>query len=91
MLLESGKGGGGGIGTFVLIFRGTNGGGGGGGGGGRVGVIVGGGGLDGKGLCIGGIFDETFRGVLKGKLDDTLGNADDVLKRFGGKGGAMRV
>lgn len=93
ILLELGKGGGGGgVGIFVLIFEGA-GGGGGGGGGGRVGaeVIVGGGGLDGKVLCTGGILDEAFRDTLGDKLDDILGNAEDVLKRFGGKGGAMRT
>lgn len=89
-LFELDKGGrGGGVGTFVLIFEGA---GGGGGGGGRIGadVIVGGGGLDGKVLCIGGIF-EIFKGVLKVKLDGVLGNAEDTLNRFGGKGGAIRI
>lgn len=93
MLLESGKGGGGGgVGMFVLVFEGGAGRGG-GGGGGRVGanVIVGGGGLDGKVLCTAGILDEVFRGALGGRLDGTLGNAEDALKRFGGKGGALRV
>lgn len=98
MLLESGKGGGGGgVGMFVLVTVGT--GSGGGGGGGRVGanvtvganVIVGGGGLDGKVLCTSGILDEVFRGALWDILDGTFGNAEDGLKRFGGKGGALRV
>lgn len=92
MLLELGKGGGGGgVGTFVLIFERT-GGGGGGGGGGRAGdeVIVGGGGLDGRVLCTDGTLDEAFRDTFGVRLDDTLDNAD-VLKRFGGKGGAVRT
>lgn len=91
--LESDKGGkGGGGGMFELIFEGAEEGKGGGGGGGRVGVIVGGGGLDGKVLCADGVLDTALRGALGGKLDNgTLGNAEDVLKRLGGKGGAVRV
>lgn len=93
VLLKSGKGGGGGgVGIFILIFE-RAGNGGGGGGGGRAGadVIVGGGGLDGKVLCeLDTTFGEVFKDALGGRLDATLGNAD-VLKRFGGKGGAVRV
>lgn len=92
VLFKSGKGGGGGgVGMFVLIFEGA-GSGGGGGGGGRAGadVIIGGGGLDGKVLCTG-TFDGAFRDTLEDRLDGTFGNAEDALRRFGGKGGAVRV
>lgn len=96
MLLElfiSGKGGGGG-GTeiFELDLEGGVGGGG-GGGGGRVGatVILGGGGLDGKVLCIDETLDKVFGDVFRDKLDGTLCDGEDTLRRFGGKGGALRV
>lgn len=89
----SGKGGGGG-GTeiFELDLEGGVGGGG-GGGGGRVGatVILGGGGLDGKVLCTDGTLDKVFEDVFRDKLDGTLCDGEDMLRRFGGKGGALRV
>ncbi|KMQ84610.1 hypothetical protein RF55_17461 [Lasius niger] len=94
MLFVSGKGGGGGgIEIFELFLEGGVGGGGGGGGGrvGRAVVILGGGGLDGKVLCIDGILDTAFGDVLRGKLDGMLGDGEDTLRRFGGKGGALRV
>lgn len=93
VLFISGKGGGGGgMEILELILEGGVGGGG-GGGGGRVGavVILGGGGLDGKVLCTDGGLDKTFGDVFRGKLDGTLGDGEDTLRRFGGKGGALRV
>lgn len=93
VLLMSGKGGGGGgMGTFEVTLEGGAGGGG-GGGGGRAGaeVIVGGGGLDGIALCAGKLVDGVFKGALEGRLGGRLCDAEDILRRFGGKGGALRV
>jgi len=89
--IGKGGGGGGGTGTFKLILEGGVGGGG-GGGGGKIGaeVIIGGGGLEGMILLGCETLGETLGSMFVDKIDGIL-DAEDALKRFGGKGGALRI
>jgi len=90
--IGKGGGGGGGTGIFKLTLEGGAGGGG-GGGGGKIGaeVITGGGGLEGMVLLGCETLGETFGSVLADNIDGILDDAEDALKRFGGKGGALRA